>query len=217
MILLSDNDLIIKLAQCDLLHESLVWLEANTPDCFVLQSFQYSLQLRDPDRSIAKYVGSPQAYERICTFYEGCSVLGEADVDFELIEHMQQISEIDPGEFALFLHARSQYDVLEDFKVLTGDKRALSAICAYDEFDAAFPFLPGNVQCVESTMLGLISLFGYQYVNERVSNARREVIEKKYDKVLRAAFGPDRTVEHCSECLRSYMAGMDALFNPPTD
>ncbi|NAT22096.1 hypothetical protein [Pseudomonas syringae] len=217
MILLSDNDLIIKLAQCDLLYESLTWLEADATDCFVLQSFQYSLQLKDPDKSIAKYVGSPQAYDRICTFYEACSVLGEADVDFELIDHMEQISEIDPGEFALFLHARHQYDKLEDFKVLTGDKRALSAICAYGDFELAFPFLPGNVECVESTMLNLINIFGYKYVNERVSKAKHEVIEKKYDKVLRAAFGSNRMEQHCGECLRSYMSGMEALFNQPMD
>lgn len=214
MILLSDNDLVVKLAQCDLLQETLVSLESGANDCFVLSSLPYSLRLKDPDKSIEKYVGSVQAYERICGFLEQCSVLNDAKVDFDLIDHMQKIDEVDPGEFALFLHANDLHGSGEQFRILTGDKRALSAICSYEHFDTAFSFLPDNVDCLESSMLRIIDYAGYEFVNERVSVARQQVIEKKYDKVLRFAFGEGRDEKHCTECLRSYMLDVVKLFNP---
>jgi hypothetical protein len=153
MILLSDNDLVIKLAQCDLLQDTLGSLNSGAKGCFVLSSLPYSLRLKDPDKSIEKYVGSSQAYERICGFLEQCSVLNDAKVDFDLIDHMQQIDEVDPGE----------------------------------------------------------------YVNERVSVARKQVSEKKYDKVLRSAFGDGRDEQHCTECLKSYMVDVIKLFTPKMD
>ncbi len=217
MILLSDNDLVIKLAQCDLLQDTLGSLNSGDKDCFVLSSLPYSLRLKDPDKSIEKYVGSSQAYERICGFLERCSVLNDAKVDFDLIDHMQQIDEVDPGEFALFLHASDRHGWGEEFKILTGDKRALSAICSYEHFDTVFSFLPGNVDCLESSMLRLINCAGYEYVNERVSVARKQVSEKKYDKVLRSAFGEGRDVQHCTECLNSYMVDVIKLFTPKMD
>lgn len=41
MILLSDNDLVIKLAQCDLIDEALASLESVRNDCFVLSTMKY--------------------------------------------------------------------------------------------------------------------------------------------------------------------------------
>ncbi len=213
MILLSDNDLVIKLAQCNLIEEALFSLNASASDCYVLNTFQYSLSLRDPDKSIRKYVGSVQAYDRICELVGRCNILAEGPIDFELIEHMEQIPQIDPGEFALFLHARYHYEGNERFRILTGDKKALSAICNYEEFDA-FSFLTGNVCCMESTLIGLINNFGFDYVNERVIVAKSLVVYGKYDGVLRSAFGMGRDQAHCTDCLTSFMSGITRLFNP---
>ncbi|EPV8688025.1 hypothetical protein ACWAUP_001696 [Pseudomonas aeruginosa] len=203
MILLSDNDLIVKLAQCDLIGDTLAAFESKNKDCFVLNTMSYSLRLRDPDLSIRQYVGSVQAYERIGQFLEGCSTLDEGPMDFDLIEHIQQVDQIDPGEQALLLHAYDHHRNDVDYHLLTGDKRALRAICSYENLDA-FEYLRTKVVCLETCMMDLIDYAGHEYINDRVSNARREVAEDQYDKVLRAAFGPGRNQSHSTECLRNY-------------
>ncbi len=203
MILLSDNDLIIKLAQCDLIGEALESLRSNVGDCFVLNTFKYSLRLNDPDRSIAKYVGSPQAFERIQELLGSCQELAEAPMDFELYEHLNEIPGIDAGEQALFLHAKDHHSKSIDYRILTGDKRALRAICNYEQPDA-FEFLRKKIACLESSMMQMIALCGFDHVNQKVSSARQQVVESKYDQVLRSAFGIGRTQEHCIECLQNY-------------
>ena len=202
MILLSDNDLVVKLAQCDLLDEALSSLEAKRSECFVLSTIKHSLRLGNPDKSIERYVGSPQAFERINDFLEHCSVLPEAPI-LDLIDHLVDIPEIDVGEQALFLHAKSNHDNNLDYFMLTGDKRALRAICAYDQLQE-FEFLRTKVVCLESCMMDMIDYAGFDYINEKVSTARPQIAEEKYDKVLRTAFGKERTQEHCLDCLKHY-------------
>ncbi len=211
MILLSDNDLVVKLAQCDLLDEALASFEAKRSDCFVLSTIRHSLRLGNPDKSIERYVGSPQAFERISEFLEHCNVLQEAPI-LDLIDHLIEIPEIDVGEQALFLHAKDNHDKKLDYFMLTGDKRALRAICAYDQL-YAFEFLRTKVVCLESCMMDMIDYAGFDYINEKVSAARPQIVEEKYDKVLRAAFGKERNQEHCLDCLRHYCSDIRWLLS----
>lgn len=211
MILLSDNDLVVKLAQCDLLDEALASIEAQRSDCFVLSTIKHSLRLGNPDKSIARYVGSPQAFERISDFLEHCNILPEAPI-LDLIDHLIEIPEIDVGEQALFLHAKENHDSNLDYFLLTGDKRALRAICAYDQLDA-FEFLRTKIVCLESCMMDMIDYAGFDFINEKVSTARPQIAEEKYDKVLRAAFGKDRDQEHCLDCLRHYCSDVRWLLS----
>lgn len=211
MILLSDNDLVVKLAQCDLLDEALASFEAQRNECFVLSTIRHSLRLANPDKSIERYVGSPQAFERISEFLEHCNVLPVAPI-LDLIDHLVEIPEIDVGEQALFLHAKENHDNNVDYFMLTGDKRALRAICAYDQLDA-FEFLRTKVVCLESCMMDMIDYAGFDYINEKVSAARPQIAEEKYDKVLRAAFGKERNQDHCLDCLRHYCSDIRWLLS----
>lgn len=94
MILLSDNDLVVKLAQCDLIGEALDLLRSSAKDCSVLNTLRYSLRLNDPEKAIARYVGSVQAFERINELLDSCQVLPETPIDFDLLEHLNEIPEI---------------------------------------------------------------------------------------------------------------------------
>lgn len=212
MILLSDNDLVIKLAQCDLIDEALGSLEANRSDCFVLNTMKYSLRLNEPDKAIAKYVGSPQAFDRINELLESCSILSAAPMQYDLLEHLNEIPNIDPGEQALFLHAKDNDTNSVDYRILTGDKKALRAICNYDQLEA-FEFLRTKIVCLETCMMDLIDFVGFDYVNQKVSAARPQVVEAKYDKILRAAFGQGRNIEHCLTCLRSHASDIRWLLS----
>lgn len=212
MILLSDNDLVIKLAQCDLIDEALGTLDSVRKDCFVLNTIRYSLRLNEPDKAIQKYVGSVQAYDRINELLESCQVLTEAPMEFDLLEHLNEIAEIDAGEQALFLHAKDSHSKAIDYRILTGDKRALRAICNYDQLDA-FAFLRTKIVCLESCMMDMIDFVGFDHVNQKVSAAKQQVVEAKYDQVLRAAFGEARSREHCLECLRNYSSDIRWLLS----
>lgn len=162
-------------------------------------------------KSIERYVGSPQAFERISEFFEHCNVLQEAPI-LDLIDHLIEIPEIDVGKQALFLHAKDNHDKKLDYFMLTGDKRALRAICAYDQLDA-FEFLRTKVVCLESCMMDMIDYAGFDYINKKVSAARPQIAEEKYDKVLRAAFGKERNQEHCVDCLRHYCSDIRWLLS----
>lgn len=212
MILLSDNDLVIKLAQCDLIEEALGTLDSVRKDCFVLNTIRYSLRLNEPDKAIQRYVGSVQAYDRINELLESCQVLTEAPMEFDLLEHLNEIAEIDAGEQALFLHAKDNHLKAIDYRILTGDKRALRAICNYDQLDA-FAFLRTKIVCLESCMMDMIDFVGFDHVNQKVSAAKQQVVEAKYDQVLRAAFGEARSQEHCLECLRNYSSDIRWLLS----
>ncbi len=211
MILLSDNDLVVKLAQCDLIDIALYSLGAARQDCYVLDTMRYSLKLSDPDKSIEKYVGSAKTYDRISELLQDCKELPAAPLDSSLLDHMQQIPQIDPGEFALFLHAEEQSRAAAAYKVLTGDKRALKAICAYEEFNH-FEFLCSQISCLESCMIDLIRSVGYEYVNNCVISARKDVLPAKFDSVLRTAFGAERSEDHCMGCLHHYFYDVSKLF-----
>jgi hypothetical protein len=212
MILLSDNDLVIKLAQCDLIDEALGTLESVRTDCFVLNTLKYSLRLNEPDKSIQKYVGSVQAFDRINELLESCKVLTEAPLEFDLLEHLNEIPNIDAGEQALFLHAKDNDSKSIDYRILTGDKKALRAICNYEQLDV-FAFLRTKIVCLESCMMDMIDLVGFDHVNQKVSAARHQVVEKKYDTVLRTAFGESRNQEHCLECLRNHASDIRWLLS----
>ncbi|CAI8757278.1 hypothetical protein [Pseudomonas zeae] len=164
---------------------------------------KYSLRLNEPDKSIEQYVGSVKAFERINEFLEDCHVLAEAPLEFDLLEHLNEIPATDAGEQALFLHAKDNDSKSIDYLLLTGDKRALRAIVNYDQLEA-FAFLRTKIVCLESCMMDMIDYVGFDHVNQKVSAARRQVVEEKYDKVLRSAFRDTRSKEHCLECLRNY-------------
>ena len=211
MILLSDNDLVVKLAQCDLIDTALYCLGAARQDCYVLDTMKYSLKLNDPEKSIQRYVGSAKTYERISELLQECRELPAAPLDSTLLDHMYQIPQIDPGEFALFLHAEEKSKAAAAYKVLTGDKRALRAICAYEDFNH-FEFLCSQICCLESCMIDLIKSVGYESVNSCVISARQDVLPSKFDSVLRTAFGAERSEDHCVDCLHQYFSDISRLF-----
>lgn len=211
MILLSDNDLLVKLAQCNLIDVALASLNAGPQHCYVLDTMKYSLRLRDPDLSIRKYVGSTDAYDRINHLLSECNELPAAPLGSDLVDHMSKIPQIDPGEFALFLHAQQHSLANSDYRLLTGDKRALKAICEYGDFHH-FEFLCSQVCCLESCMLGLIQNFGFDYINSCVTNAKDIVLENKFDKVLRAAFGTGKEQQNCTDCLYYYFSDLSRIF-----
>lgn len=207
MILLTDNDILIKLAQCNLTTEWLNAIGSSINDCFILNEAQYSLQLRNPDKSIRKITGSAAAYERLCDIVGACKTLDVAQENLDLLAELSKTEHVDPGELALLLHAHDLYSKGEDFTYTSGDKRCLEGILK-SPYITMKDALQNRVECTESIFLTLINTYGHDHINNNVIIAQNDCTEKKFDGMLSLAFGQGRDSNHACECLRSHMASI---------
>jgi len=213
MILLADNDILVKLAQCDLMGEALDIFGVNNSDCYVLDTAKYALYLNDPDKCIGRRLGTAHAYERLCSFIGECSELGAARDDVDLIEELMLVESLDAGELALVLHA-NQLDQIGNFHgFATGDKRALRGI-AESECHAVKALLTEKVDCLESVLLKAVNRYGHASIRQKVEQALQVTDPAKFDTVLRMSFGNGRDELHCTECLKHYMQPVVQFIKP---
>jgi hypothetical protein len=99
MILLSDNDILLKLAICDLLDETLADLGATHDEVFVLGTAQFKLGIaRNPKKRKLKF--GDDVFARLKTFFDQVQTLGEPDPD--VLRSFDDIVGIDAGEAVLF-------------------------------------------------------------------------------------------------------------------
>lgn len=213
MILLTDNDILVKLAQCDLIEEALSVFQCGLADCYVLDSAKHSLYLNDVERCVSKRVGSYQSYDRLCNLVQSCRVLGAADEDFDFMDELLQIDSIDDGELLLLMHAFSLHQNQQPYSFTTGDKRALVGILM-SQSDRARQILFQRVECVESIILKAIRIYGFTHISTKLIQAQAHVSAEKYDKVLRMAFGAGRDEHHSNTCLSQYLAPVGQFIKP---
>lgn len=179
MICLADNDMILKLACCDLLGEALTALEATTDDVYVLGSAVHKLlSPSKPARAKVK-PGEPE-YARLEAFFRAVRVI-QAEPSPEESAAFNDVLKIDPGEAILFA-ATSEYP---EAVVATGDKQSLVALSSAEGETCVRvrERMAGRVICFEQTMLRVIDGSGFDFVLERVVPARQ------CDTVLRSVFG----------------------------
>lgn len=205
MILLTDNDILVKLSQCDLVDEALAVFQCDLNDCYVLDTARHSLHLNDVEKCVAKRAGSYQAYDRLCNLVGACQVLGAANEDLDFMDELLQIDTLDDGELVLMMHAFSLYREQHDYLLTTGDKRALVGI-AMSQSALAKQVLFQRVECIESLILKAIQIYGFNHVNSKLGLAQTLVAVDKYDKVLRMAFGAGRDEQHSRNCLMQYLS-----------
>jgi len=213
MILLSDNDILIKLSQCDLVDEFLTVYGCTLNECRVLNEARYSLFLNNPDKCIARRVGSAAAYDRLHQLVMSCATLGAAEEDLDFLEELSQIDNIDPGEQALLLHASNMNRSGESYYLATGDRKALLGI-HNSASDRAKEVLIGRVDCTESLILKFIGVYGFDIINSKISSAAQSTSSDRFDDVLRMAFGSQRDKTHATECLQSYLAPVSHFICP---
>ncbi len=213
MILLSDNDILIKLSQCDLVDEFLTIYGCTINECRVLNEARFSLFLNNPDKCIAKRVGSSAAYDRLYQLVMSCATLGAADEDLDFLEELSQIDHIDPGEQALLLHANNMHKTGDIYYLATGDRKALLGI-HNSASDRTKNILIGRVDCTESLILKFIGVYGFDIINGKISSAAQTTSAERFDDVLRMAFGSHRDQTHATECLKSYLAPVSHFICP---
>ncbi|QWT42571.1 hypothetical protein [Dickeya dadantii] len=122
MIVLSDNDVILKLAQCNLLSQLSTILNEQPDQIFINPAARYQLLPANPDKAIRK-CGSQQIYEQLGAFIESVNDVPEI-MDFSLLELLGDVPNIDVGEQFLLASCIENPDAI----FMTGDRRCLSAI-----------------------------------------------------------------------------------------
>lgn len=197
MIVLADNDLILKLAQCDLLKDLHVLLELENPTrIFVLPTARFQLIPKSEQKALNK-AGSAVVLEAIKLFLQQASELPQIN-DETLLNSLEGIEGIDDGEQLLFASmAENDVSVLA-----TGDKRALKAVIAnQQQLTAVYASLCDRVLTFESALLLALVQFGFPNLKQRLLG------NPKPDGVLRLVLKEKMSEGDLVDCLVSYCKG----------
>jgi len=214
MILLADNDILIMLAQCDLIAEALNVFQCGLNECYVVSAAPHSLYLNNPIKCYDKRLGNHAAFDRLAGLVDGCKTLGAADENLDLLEALLQIEGVDDGELELFMHADSLHRAEHPYTLSTGDKRALRALLA-STCALAYPSLCQRVECLESLLIKAIAIYGHAHITQKIGFGHSTTTKAdKFDQVLRIAFGNDRDQVNTIQTLNYYMQEVRYFIRP---
>jgi hypothetical protein len=198
MIVLADNDIVGKLACCDLLPELMAWLKAPPAEIWVLPEMPFVLR--------RKLKTNASALVCLESFLLQVKPIPQAQ-----LASLDRFSRLDVGESQMLAVLVDDSTITH---MVTGDKRALKLIGEMTCTDAAlFQRLQATqVDCLESIMLGLIDQFGFSAINSKAINGVSS------DTVLNISFGSKRDQNHACESLTSYLNAVrqTASFVSPT-
>lgn len=183
MIVLADNDIILKLAQCDLLDDLPDILGQQWGDIFISPTAKYQLLPKNPDKALNK-CGNEETLARLTAFLDTTKNL-DAIQNTALLAQLEDIEGIDGGEKFLFAAAVE----IDSPLLITGDKRALSALLRHQEqLPSVFSVLQNAVVTFETAILLATRLVGFAIVKQKLLGS------PKPDGVLRLVLKSD-TVE----------------------
>ena len=101
MIVLADNDIILKLAQCDLLEVIPDSLGQEWTEVFITDTAKYQLLPKNPAKALSK-CGNEETLARLTAFLETTQTLPAVN-DTALLAQLEDINDIDGGEKFLLL------------------------------------------------------------------------------------------------------------------
>jgi hypothetical protein len=187
---LSDNDVVFKLAACDLLDDALAALNVTRSDVYVLPRAKYVLARMSEPYGVA-------VCARVNDFLESVQIIPWTPPPDEVLLFEDTMG-IDIGESLLY-SVTAVID--EDYMVATGDKVSLRALANTPECQPIVDRLAGHVVCLEQIVLRCITCSGFSTVKKKVVPARG------CDTALRAIFGSGLTaaVPAVREGLNSYI------------
>jgi hypothetical protein len=200
VIVLADNDLILKLAQCDLLDQLQEILEVSPSGIFVTSTAKFQLLGRTREKGIGR-CGNEETYDRLVRFL-GCTQVLPAVVDVGLLAELAAIPNIDVGEQQLFASAVEVKSPI----LLTGDKRSLQALIDNKAVvEGVYGSLAGHVVIFESILLLALSRYGFPALKQKLLG------NPKPDGMLRLVLREDMTTESLVDCLCSYAKSVSCL------
>lgn len=194
MICLADNDIVKKLAICNLLEETAGALGVSNSEILVLPTARFKLGVaKNPDKARAQ-LGN-DAFERLKSFFANVGVISVVPPPDEQ-QLFDDAFDIDSGEAILFSASAHYANCI----IATGDKRCLRALSCLPNGERIIARVEGRVICLEQIVTRIIDRFGFEVVRDRVF----PVCE--CDTVLRAAFGSGlmATEENVRHSLTAY-------------
>ena len=199
MIYLSDNDIVEKLAICDLFDEALAALNATRSDVLVLPTLKHRIGIGAARPKAVKRLGEATA-NRLVAFIASVGEITEySAADHDLLENLDESVEIDPGEIILLAATAN----LTDYLLLTGDKRCIHSVATSPACAVIAQRIQGKVVCFEQVICRIIHHCGFDAVKTKVVP-----VLNNCDTALRAAFGSaiHATESNTLACLESYIA-----------
>lgn len=187
MAVLLDNDVVLKLAQLDLLNDGCELLTKKYGQLYVLDTFKYQLRGKS---AIRRY--GTEAIERAqhCLDQETFLIFSESITDQRLIDLQNNYDNLDEGEMRLVQGLLNHHELL-----LSGDKRFLKAIAETGFIEDAA--LNNRFVCLEQIICFIINELSLEHVNAKATIAFMG--EFRVDSALRTCIGNGRTHEHVDE------------------
>lgn len=193
MILLADNDIVLKLAQCDLIDSLDEVLQVPSDQILIPSTARFQLMPKSDQKALAK-CGNAETVVRLQRFLAVASDVPVVE-DLDLLLTMSQIPDIDAGEQQLFATVAS----IGESTLLTGDKRALRAVLANQgQIAKVHAGLVDSVITFESALLLSLNVFGFPVLKQKLLSC------PKPDKMLQLVLRPDMSEAALTDCLVSY-------------
>jgi hypothetical protein len=199
VIYLSDNDIVEKLAICDLLDEALAAFDATRSDVLVIPTLKHRIGIGTARPKTVKRLG-PEVAARLMDFLASVREITDYSArDHDLLENLDVSVEIDPGEIILLSTTAN----LTEYLLLTGDKRCIRAVATCPECSEIARRIQGRVVCFEQVICRIIDRAGFEIVRTKVVPVLHTC-----DTAMRAAFGSgaQATESNSVACLQSYIA-----------
>lgn len=168
MIVLADNDVLFKLAQCELFEEFLTAFQITYADIRILKFGRYSMTSKRHRNRIGE-----ESFLRLFAFLEKVDDLSNIpNAEYVNALELQTDKNIDAGEMALF----AVCPVIENSTIVTGDKKSLKGLAEAGTTDDVCAKLcselTGRVFCFEQVLEKIIDRIGFDVVRERLVRGR---------------------------------------------
>ncbi|EGF6026915.1 hypothetical protein ICC56_002183 [Salmonella enterica] len=193
MIVLSDNDVILKLAQCYLLKYLPEILDEDEHDIFVCPSARFKLlSPRKPEKAL-NLCGNDTVYRKVADFLDRVQEIPEVTNE-QLFNELGKVPRIDIGEQLLLASCMENPGSL----FMTGDKRCLQAVMDNQAIIATVHSrLINSVVTFESALLLSVKMLGFDAVYRQLQE------NPKPDSMLKLAMRSAQRDDVCG-CLLSF-------------
>lgn len=201
-LLLIDNDAILKLGRYDLLSKLSAVIGSDLTDVRTLPTAKYTLL---PAANRLKRCKDPASANRVEAFLATSTPLEEGAADAEVLDQLNESPGIDSGEALLIAAAAANSDAV----IITGDKRALLALCSDSALGPIAATLSGRIISLEILL--------EMYVDNDFENTQQCVrSQPDVDKALSIIFGKISPRDEASvrDALGSYTRDLQRQTGP---
>jgi hypothetical protein len=177
-----DNDIILKLATCDVFDDTLVTLGADTSQVKILDTFKYKFQ-KQIQRTRGNRATSNSQYniQKALDITQSFTTISESDTNIfdtsiytRLLDSSKNNNDnntIDKGEAVLISHVSYLNQQDNANYLLTGDKRCLKAL-TNSGFTDVIEHINGKVWCLEQLILKNIEKIGFDIIQTKIYPVR---------------------------------------------